>query len=236
MTGTELPTAKASDRRGVILAGAIALVAILVIAVTAVVMLRGAAGAGVPRDSEHPVAPGLLSMTLTADEINDILGTTDTAPRAMFGRLADDTVVVEPADCRTVFSPALYQNYSSTDYLTVLGRDYQRPSVRYFWLRVAVFAVPSADRATGFLEDSTRWWQSCRGNPFKYAADPSTWSIDDLSVHDDKIVAAFHADGTVTKCQRALAAVQSFVIDVGICTDQATDGADQIAAKLMAKA
>jgi serine/threonine-protein kinase len=224
-------------RRDAIIAAAIALVAVTAIAVTAVVAItRSRAGAAEPRDADRPVAPGLLSMTLTADEVNAIMGTSDIAPKAAFGRLAEDKLDVQPADCRTVFTPALYENYAGTNYLAVLGRDYQEPSVRYFWLRMAVFAMPSPDTARGFLGESAQWWQACRGAPFKYSADPATWSIQDLSVDDDKLVTAFHAEGTVTNCQRALARVEAFVIDIGVCTDRRTRGADLMASKLMAKA
>lgn len=200
------------------------------IAVTAVLTLRNAAP---DERSARPLAPGISQLGLTEAQINDAMGTTDIKLAGIYSRLIEDDLPVEPPACRPVFSAALWEVYRDSDFVAVAANDYQQPSVRYFSLRVAVFALRSSKAAKTVLDKTIELWQTCKAGPFKYAPDPATWSIDELAADGVPATVDYRAQDTDVRCQRAVGISGAYVIDVGACTDRDTNGPRRIAQQLI---
>ena len=162
------------NRRIVVAAAAAVAVVAIVVVVALVVFRPGSTPRSQPSSqptsattSPKPlVAPERLdSVLLTADEVNTVMGASNMQPVSEIVHSPDMSVyTVSKPECLgalTVRNWAVYQysGFTAMSYVTV--RD---PGDR--WERdvdETAVSFPSAERALGFVTNSTRQWRACAG-------------------------------------------------------------------------
>lgn len=107
------------------------------------------------------------------------------------------------------------------------------------WVEQTAVLYPSEDAARAFLDESTAGWQDCAG--FSVSVDDTdfsyVWEIGDLDVSGDMITqVTTEQDYDDWQCQHAMSQVSNLVVETWACAFGPTEGAVEIAERMLAKA
>ncbi|OBA81890.1 hypothetical protein A9W99_13105 [Mycobacterium sp. 1164966.3] len=174
----------------------------------------GPLGAPVP-------ASALSGFLLPAEQITAIMG----APTMQVAESSTDSFVdgspyISEKDCSGPYEPAdqgAYTNTGST------GSQWQfvRNPTGHEVVQQAVIAYPTADAAQKVLADQHQKWSACAGRTFTVTLPseaPHRWAFSQLTTPDGTLVLTTAREGkSYFGCQRALAARNNVIVDVGSC-------------------
>jgi serine/threonine kinase PknH len=178
-----------------------------------------------------------MSILLSADQINAIMGASAMTPGAVGTAMYNPTFTLSNPDCGATLTVAEAPVYAGSGYTAVIEQRLREPSdPRQHLVGQAAVNFPSADQAGAFVKSSAAKWKSCTGQTVTQTGPDKTvrWSVGDLTGTDTRIVQphtrAEPADGW--HCQHVLSAVTNVVLDVDACGYRVTDEGNQIADKM----
>ena len=107
------------------------------------------------------------------------------------------------------------------------------------WVEQTAVLYPDEGDARAFYDESTASWQDCAG--FSVSVDDTDfsyiWAIDELAVGGDMITqVTTEQDYDDWRCQHAMSQVSNLVVETWACAFGSTDGAVEIAERMLAKA
>ena len=132
----------------------------------------------------------------------------------------DASSYISEKDCTGPYEPGDQAAYANTG---TLGSQFQYlqnlagPEA----VQQAVIAFPTAAAAQKVLADQRQKWSACAGRTFTLSLPnetPHRWTFSPLTIPDGTLVLTTSREGTsYAGCQRALAARNNVIIDVGAC-------------------
>jgi serine/threonine kinase PknH len=178
-----------------------------------------------------------MSVLLSADQINAIMGASAMTPGAVGTAMYNPTFTLSNPDCGATLTVAEAPVYAGSGFTAVLEQRLREPGdPRQHLVGQAAVNFPSAAQAGAFVKSSAAKWKSCTGQTVTQTGPGKTvrWSVGDLTGTDTRIVQphtrAEPADGW--HCQHVLSAVTNVVLDVDACGYRVTDEGSQIADKM----
>jgi PknH-like extracellular domain len=203
-------------------------------------VFAGCSNASQGRSSAPATVPAtaLDGLLLSANAINDVMGTTDMVANPPFTNLGQHSNLLPNKNCLGIWEvgeAAIYGDGLSG----FRGQDLQQPATGDWEDRVvqAVASYPGTDAARAFFAASADRWSKCTNHRVNMTLNdkqlPSLWFGNLTKTDTELAIPVTEGQGENQKsCQRVLAVANNVIIDVAACSRNATDQAATVAAKI----
>jgi hypothetical protein len=188
----------------------------------------------------------LTGLLLSADDINEVMGTSGMTPHNPVSQMADNRNLLPNLNCLGVWQVNQAPIYDSSHWKSVRQQLLRAPDAEQwdFMVVQSVVSYRTADAARQFFTESTDRWSKCTNHHVNIrlndAALPA-WFSGDLTKTDNQLSMPYTrgAGDQTRSCQRALSVTANLILDIQACkpqqqtpVTQAADIADKIEAKL----
>jgi eukaryotic-like serine/threonine-protein kinase len=169
-----------------------------------------------------PVAASALSgLLLPAEQVSRIMGGANMpSVSSSADTWTDGSPYISDKDCTGPYEPADQATYLNSGAVASHFQQMENPAGPEA-VQQAVIAFPTADAAQKVLADLHQKWAACAGRTFTVTLPreaPHRWSFSPLSTPNGTLVLTTSREGrSYAGCQRALAARNNVIIDVGAC-------------------
>jgi hypothetical protein len=210
--------------------------------------LAGCSGATSGASQPPKLVPdnALTASLLSADELNEIMGTSGMTPHTPVTQMGDHRNLLPNLDCLGVWLVNEAPIYESSHWKSVRQQLVREPDTDQWSFLVVQSAVSyrTADAAREFFTESTARWSKCTNHNVNIQLNGQAlpkWHSGDLTKTDTQLAMPYTRDpGDQTRsCQRALSLVANLILDIQACKPQqespitqAVDVADKIESKL----
>ena len=216
----------------------------LIAAAAALVVIVAAAAIGVwlftRPEPVNPIPADRLSALLVGPaDVNSIMGSSSMESGEPITSMDTPAVTLSSPDCQGALYAIQDRVYAGSDYTAVNGSLSSEPGDNYdHWVKQAVVAFPSADKAKSFLQTSADKWKNCAGKTVNVTSKGKKyrWKLGQINGSPPKITALDTqeaADGW--ECQRAMNSANNVIVDVSACGYHISDQGSQITDKIIAK-
>jgi serine/threonine kinase PknH len=228
-----------------IIAGGGVVAAIVAVVVVVVVVAGGnGSGPGSGQTSTPPPTPmvtsaRLVSILLTADEVDSIMGTSKIVAGDVKSQMDEKPQPMSNANCAGAYSNALKAVYEGSGYTGVSDQILTIKQPNQVFVEQTAVAFPSVDQAHAFLTTSTNKWKGCAGQTvtITFSDGDSRWTFGDVTAGNSQIAQLVTQEaGSGWACQHVLRVVSNAVIEANTCHDHITDEASRMADQMAAKA
>ncbi len=186
-------------------------------------------------------APDLSGVLLSLDEVKTIMKTPGLVETESTGGGSAGTggkqPEATPAECLGAVAPGIDTVYQSSGAIGYKRASFSDPTTATMVEQVAV-SFDSPAEARRFVAQSRDQWQQCAGKTFSITGSSGslTWDIGTLSASATRL----NLDNTITvgpgvPQYRVLAVQGSVVVDISVVSRDATDEADVIADRILAR-
>jgi PknH-like extracellular domain len=203
-------------------------------------VFAGCSNASQGRTSAPSTVPAnaLDGLLLSANTINDVMGTTNMVANPPFTNLGQHSNLLPNKNCLGIWEVGEATIYG--DNLSGFrGQDLQQPATGAWDDRVvqAVASYPGTDAARAFFVASSDRWSKCTNHRVNITLNdqqlPSLWFGNLTKTDTELAIPVTEGGGESQKsCQRVLAVANNVIIDVAACSRNATDQAATIAGKI----
>ena len=183
---------------------------------------------------------GIDRVLLGVDDVNAIMGAKDIEVMDSANDMADHSADVSDPKCLGALYNAEESVYDGTDWKGVTDQVLAEPEDdSAHWVEQTVVEFPSAAGAKSFVDSSFNQWSDCIGksvmvNDGEYEY---RWQFEGISTVDGTVSqTARQDDSDGWKCQHALSAVGSYVLEASACGISLQDEAVAIVHGLAANA
>jgi hypothetical protein len=158
---------------------------------------------------------------LGADEVNDIMGTTDLAGEGPSDRMTDNSAAVSDPSCVGTMFNAEETVYDGTGWTAVADQILTAPdedSSR--WVEQTVVAFPSPDKAVAFFDKTVEGWTNCIGKELDVEVGDSQyrWRIEGIAITGRTVQqTARQTDSGGWACDHVLSADSGYIIETAAC-------------------
>jgi hypothetical protein len=191
---------------------------------------------GAPSSVPATALDGLL---LSANAINDVMGTTEMVAKPPFTNLGQHSNLLPNKNCLGIWEVGEAVIYGDSSLSGFRGQDLQQPAAGDWDVRVvqAVASYPGTDASGAFFAESADRWSKCTNHRVNMTLNdkqlPTLWFGNLAKTETQLAIPVTQGEGESQKsCQRVLALAKTVVIDVAACSRNATDQAATIAAKI----
>jgi PknH-like extracellular domain len=216
---------------------------IIGIVVTAVVPLVGCVstvagtavrdGYAVPTDVPPLDESALDRVMLSADAVNEIMGTKEIEVTSELDEMTDSSDKVSDPDCLGAMFGAEDAVYDGSGWTAVRDLVAREPDEdNDHWVEQTAVLYPEAGHAKRFFGKSKSMWQQCAGSSLAVddADSSSLWEFGDVTAEDALITQmATQEDADGWGCQHALAVVSNMTVETWACAYSPTDEAATMA-------
>src|SRR6202171_825140 len=172
-----------------IIAGGGVVAAIVAVVVVVVVVAGGnGSGPGSGQTSTPPPTPmvtsaRLVSILLTADEVDSIMGTSKIVAGDVKSQMDEKPQPMSNANCAGAYSNALKAVYEGSGYTGVSDQILTIKQPNQVFVEQTAVAFPSVDQAHAFLTTSTNKWKGCAGQTvtITFSDGDSRWTFGDVT-------------------------------------------------------
>jgi hypothetical protein len=151
---------------------------------------------------------------------------------------ANSAAYISDKDCTGPYQPADAGTYSSAGTTGAQFQFLQNPTGAEA-VQQAVIAFPTAADAQNLLATQQQKWSACAGRTYTLTlpnSSPHRWNFSPLTTPDGTLVMTSAQQGkSYMGCQRALAARNNIIIDVGSCQFSANQKGVDILNAIVAK-
>jgi len=199
-----------------------------------------AASASTPEINAGPShsGNGLVALLLPSEQIDTAMGTSGMAVVGTMSSMVDNSFAVSDMACLPLSASVQTRTYQGSGYTAVSAQVVAKGQQNA--VDQAVVEFPSGEAASRFFASSRSGWQACSDRTFALSAGGNSQlqTVGRVSEADGLLTATVAPANSPGKCERALMAVTTFVIDVTACAGPAGAAADvarQIAANVAAR-
>ena len=172
----------------------------------------------------------LDTLLLGADELNDIMGSTQMKVTSELDEMTDHADEVSDPDCLGAVYGAEEPVYAGTGW-TAVRDEILRDEGNDHFLNQTVVLFRSADQAAEFFEASKTQWRECANSSVVETDDDrdTTWNIGDLTEVGGNVISTdVGQEGTPRVCQHAMGVVTNLVAETIACSDDISDEAESV--------
>lgn len=198
-------------------------VAVLLLLTGCVNVVTGTAqrAEGTAPDDVPPLRESQLDrVLLSADDLNEIVGSSAMEVVSDVKKMQDSSAIVSDPDCLgSIF--ASEQEVYGTGWTAVRDQVVREPGDdNEHWAEQTVVLYPSANEARGFVDEAQSKWTECGG--FSIAVDDPEgsyiWKVDDPGSEGDVITQVVtQEDAGGWDCQHTLTSVSNVVVETMAC-------------------
>jgi hypothetical protein len=181
--------------------------------------------------------PALERVLLPADEINDIMGTTDLEVTSDIDDMTDSSDKVSDPDCLAAMfgaEEAVYKGSGWTAVRDIVAREPEDDNDH--WIEQTAVIYPAAGNARRFFEKSSSTWQKCAESSLAVDTEDtsSLWEFEKVTEGDGLITQiARQEDADGWGCQHALAVASNLTVETWVCAYSLGDEASAMAIDIL---
>lgn len=181
----------------------------------------------------------LADLSLSVDELNDIMGAGDLAVTVDRDELNDNSESVSDPSCVGAAYGAQESVYGTSGYTAVLHQILREPGEsNEHWVEQVVVMFPTGDEAKSLLKEAKQTWEGCVGSLVTYdnGAEPVTWDVSDVTDEDSSINQMSRPEVSGTGgCQHSMAVAANVIAEAWACGNRVENEATSITDAIVGK-
>lgn len=190
-----------------------------------------------PRPGQPGASPE--DFLLSADEINEMLNSTDLSVQGTTDQLTDNSADVSDPGCVGTLYNAEEKVYDGTGWSSLADQILTGPDDdASHWVEQTVVAFDSHRKAVDIFNKSVKDWTNCIGKELTVDAqgDQFHWRIEGVVVSDLSVrQRAQQADSGGWACDHVLGVKSGYVIEAAVCGSELGDEAARLATRIAGK-